>query len=142
MKRYFNITLPNSNATIANFQNLDINEIDLLINSSVDMIYCSVLNEITDANVNNTILNLSRKIRPGGQIVFSFIDAKTICKNYSNGIISEDNFLQSMRKINNVYYIGRFEDFYNQQLSKHFNIINTELRDNNISISIQRNLND
>ena len=46
IKRYINIILPNKPFTVSNFDNVNIDNIDLIVNSSVDAIYCGILNKI------------------------------------------------------------------------------------------------
>ena len=83
MKRYANITLQNFVFNINNFENVLFNNIENLVNSSIDAIYCAILNKIPKDLIGSTISDLSNKIRPGGQLILVLTDTKTVCRLFS-----------------------------------------------------------
>lgn len=138
MKRYANIVLQNFVFNINGFENILFNNIENLVNSSIDVVYCAVLNKIPKDLIESTISELSNKIRPGGQLVIILTDAKTICKLFSEGSMSNDDFFGFMSNTQNLFFLSEFEEIFDKHLNKDFNVINTELQNNNIIISLQR----
>jgi hypothetical protein len=138
MKRYANIVLQNFVFNINNFDNVLFNNIENLVNSSIDVVYCAILNKIPKNLVEQTISELSNKIRPGGEIVFMLNDAKTFCKLFSEGSMSNDDFFNFMNNTQNLFFLSEFEDIFDKHLGKDFHIVNTELQNNNLIISLQR----
>lgn len=138
IKRYINIILPSKPFTVSNFDNVNIDNIDLIVNSSVDVIYCGILNKIPEQSVDNCIANLCAKVRPSGSLILGLMDIRTICKNFTENRISSQEFIGLMNELYNVYFITDFEKLYKDNLSKQFIIANTELKNNILTISLQR----
>jgi hypothetical protein len=138
MKRYANIVLQNFVFNINGFDNVLFNNIENLVNSSIDVVYCAILNKIPKNLVEQTISELSNKVRPGAEIVFILSDTKTICKLFSEGSMSNDDFLNFMNNTQNLFFLSEFEDIFDKHLGKDFHILNTELQNNNLIISLQR----
>lgn len=142
MKRYANIILQNFVFNINNFENVLFNNIENLVNSSIDVIYCAILNRIPKNLIESTISSLSNKIRPGGQLVLVLTDTKTVCKLFSEGSMSNEDFFNFMSNAQNLFFLSEFEEIFDKHLSKDFNVINTELQNNSLIISLQRATND
>jgi hypothetical protein len=138
MKRYANIVLQNFVFNINGFDNVLFNNIENLVNSSIDVIYCAILNKIPKDLIEPTISELSNKIRPGGEIVFILSDTKTICKLFSEGSMANDEFFSFMNNTQNLFFLPEFENIFDKHLGKDFHILNTELQNNNLIISLQR----
>lgn len=138
MKRYANIVLQNFVFNINGFDNILINNIENLVNSSIDVIYCAILNKIPKNLIESTISELCNKVRPGGEIVFILNDTKTICKLFSEGSMSNDDFFNFINNTQNLFFLSEFEDIFDAHLSKDFHILNSELQNNNLIISLQR----
>ena len=138
IKRYINIILPNKPFTVSNFDNVNIDNIDLIVNSSVDAIYCGILNKIPEQSVDNCIANLCSKVRPAGSLILGLMDIRNICKNFSDNRISNQEFIGLVNELYNVYFITDFEKLYKENLSKQFIVANTELKNNILTISLQR----
>lgn len=140
MTRYINIVLPNQSFEIKDFQNVAVDALDTVANFSNDMIYCSILNKINKEAINPIILSLINKLRPGGQIIFVFNDIKKISRLFADGSIKDEEFLGVMQNTANLYFLGDFEELFNQHLINDFFILNTEFKDYTINIHLQRNL--
>jgi hypothetical protein len=138
MKRYANIILPNYVFNINGFDNIPINNIENLVNSSIDIVYCAILNKLPRDMVAPTMSELCNKIRPGGELVFVLNDTKTICKLFAEGSMSNEEFFNFMQNTQNLFFLGEFEDIYDKHLNRDFTILNTELQKNNLIISLQR----
>lgn len=142
MKRYANIILQNFTFNINGFENVLFNNIESLVNSSIDVIYCGIINKIPNNLIGPTISELSNKIRPGGQLVFVLTDVKMVCKLFSDGSMSNEDFFNFMNNTQNLFFLSEFEEIFSKHLGKDFHIINTELQNNNLIISLQRTAND
>lgn len=140
-KRYINITLPNKPITISGFENTNIEDIDLIVNSSVDVTYCTILNKIPEQSINQCIINMCTKIRPAGTLLLSFIDVKNICKNFVNDRMPNQEFMGLIHGLYNVYFLQDFEKLYREYLFNEFVVTNTELNNNILNISMQRKSN-
>lgn len=140
MNRHINIVLPNRQFNIDGFENKPIDTITNIVNFSIDIIFCSVLNKVPKESVNSIISTLTNKLRPGGQIIFVFNDIRGISKLFADGSIANEDFLLLMNDTKNLYFLGEFEEFFNQNLLSDFIVLNTELKNNAIHISIQRKI--
>ena len=56
--------------------------------------------------------------------------------------MSNDDFFNFINSIQNLFFLSEFEEIFDKHLSKDFNVINTELQNNNLIISLQRTIND
>lgn len=93
MSRIINIYDYNHKYTIENYNNININDIDNIINYSVDFINCGCLHYFDLTVSVSTISRLILKLRQKGSLLLSLPNTKLAAKNYANNILNDQDFL-------------------------------------------------
>jgi len=97
--------------TIDGFDSVDINNLDSIINYSVNALLIDYLNLIENNSIPRLLENIFQKMAVGGQMVIRFIDAKILAKKFAENLISEDQFaehitiLKSILTVDNIYNV-------------------------------------
>lgn len=140
MNRKINLTYHKNKEIIKGFLDVNISDISSVVNYSVDVLYCSVLNKIENSKINNYIDQIIEKIRYGGQLIISITDIHGVCKAYINKSIIDKDFFSIMQ--NTCENLSE-EQIISYIQSKHgLEILGIEKIDYNTIINFQRGLND
>lgn len=135
MKRNINIISNNYIRSVANFENIHIDNIDGLINFSIDNIILGFINFLDKKTAQKIMLGLLSKIRPQGSVIISFIDLQLVCKNYLNNNISNDDMINLIKPINNIVNIDEIMTYID--IAK-FRITSISRQNTNIVLNITR----
>lgn len=73
---------------------IHINNIDSIVNCSVDGLFCDCLEMIEEHNLGITIQTLAKKIRPNGYLTIKIMDIKRICLDYLQNKLESKKFIQ------------------------------------------------
>lgn len=92
MIRKIHLTHHKNKNRVEGFIDIQHSEIDGIVNYSVDVMYCSILNKIDKTKIDEYIKKIMSKIRYGGQVTLVVIDIHNICQLYINKMITDDMF--------------------------------------------------
>jgi hypothetical protein len=135
MKRNINIIAKNYITKIQDFDPVSIENINTLVDCSVDNIIFGCI-ELVDKNIGKNIFDsLCQKLRPKGIIVLKFHDLKKICQSYINNSISNSDFLHITKNLENAISLDELVTYININNCK---IVNITKENNYISIHIMR----
>jgi len=102
MIRKINVThYKNKNASLEGFLEVPLTDVSNIVNFSVDLLYCAVINMIERNKITDFLHDLSKKVRHGGQLTLVINDIKNICKLYINKQISDDQFFSIIEETKN-----------------------------------------
>jgi len=132
MKRNINIS---TGPTDPSKNIVNIKDLSGLVNHSVDLIFCDVLENISSENLNSFAVNLLKKIRPEGYIVFQFLDVKKICSEFLNSRIDNQKFVGYFKNKTNLLSLDIFYTLFD---TKEFSVTKLEQIENKISITLHR----
>lgn len=120
-----------------NFDTIKYDKIDHIVNFSVDNMICDMLNTI-DKSLANSLLDLMfNKIRIGGKLILTLDNLELLCKNYINGIVDPQQFLDIVHKMQSITSLGEIEKIVSKY-SNHFKLIQSELSSDRFIIVLQR----
>lgn len=140
MNRKINITHYKQKETIQGFLDVNISEMNSVVNYSVDMLYCAVLNKVEKNKIKHYLDQMIEKIRYGGQLIIKITNVHDVCKAYVNKSISNKDFFGMIQNISEEL---NEEEIITYITSKHgFEIIGFENIDYTTTINLQRALND
>lgn len=126
MKRNINIIAKNYITKIPEFDPLSIENIDNLVECSVDNIVFGCIELIDKDNARAMFNKLCDKLRPKGIIIIKFHDLKSICQSYISSSISNSDFLQILKNLENPLNIDEIITYININSFKVINIIKEE----------------
>ena len=136
MKRNICLTKDGRNLSLQNFENVNYNNIDNIINYSVDILYCSILNELTGQEYSTILPLLMNKIRLGGQMVLVIKDVKELCSMYANGSLADMVFVNNIRSLKHIISFSNLEKIIQENPS--LTPINVVHADGQYNITLQR----
>jgi hypothetical protein len=141
MIRKINVThYKNKSSSLEGFIEVPISNVGEVVNFSVDVLYCAVLNMVDQDKLPDLLANLTQKIRHGGQLTLVINDIKHICQLFINKQISDEQFFGVINENKN--------NVSNEQIIRHvlegglFDLIGTEKSRSMIAISFGRKNND
>lgn len=141
MIRKINVThYKNKSSSLEGFVEVPINNVGDVVNFSVDVFYCAVLNMVEQDKLLDFLTNLTQKIRHGGQLTLVINDIKHICQLFINKQISDKQFFDVVNENKN--------NISDEQIIKHvlegnlFDLIGVEKSRSMIAISFGRKNND
>lgn len=102
MKRNINIIHQNPNIRLNGFESVYINNIDNLVDCSVDNIIYGVIESINKTEAKKVFTQLIQKLRPSGSLIVKFCDIKYLCDNFINNKVSNEDFGNKIKSINNI----------------------------------------
>lgn len=140
MIRKINLIHYKNKQIIKDFQEVAINDIDSIINYSVDILYCSCLNKIENNKISDYLDKISKKIRHGGQLVIVVIDVITICQSFLNRSISEIDFFRVIKECEFNLTESYIFDYFNK--TNNFELIGIEKNQHMTALSFGRKSND
>jgi hypothetical protein len=136
MKRLINLYSLKNKKDINGFINVEINNLENIINYSVDHIFCGCLNYIEADLIDKIIFSIIEKVRPKGYFTLSFVDMKKICRAYHNNAVSDSDLLKTIKDHKSILSYDKIKDLASG--IEQINIVQTDFSDNYISIVIQR----
>lgn len=132
MKRHITIT---TNITDNSQNKVSMQDLPNIVNHSIDLIFCDVLETISEKNISNFIQNIMTKIRPTGYVVFKFLDVKKICNDFIQNSISNTKFIEYFNKKQGIVTLDLLYTFFD---TKEFDITKLEKNEEFISLTLQR----
>lgn len=138
MQRNINIIIDGKPVDINGFNNISINNIDSIVNFSVDILYCTVINFLPNEYIEQIIMALCAKIRQGGQMIIGLKDIKNICLSFANNSMDNDTFFSLISQTKNLFFLPEFEVMYEKHMSQSFDIIDTDIKNDMLMVSLQR----
>lgn len=124
----------NSFRPMDGFSSIDIDNIDSVVDYSVDAIVVDNLQTYQKPDISRDILKLLLKLRVGGQIVLRFLDPKLLSKNYANNMLSDAEFISAISNMNYHCTINTI----NECLDQNFIIDRIDQEDYNTTLKIVR----
>lgn len=114
---------------------VNINEISSIVNHSTDIVFCDVLENISESNLQNFMTELFNKIKPGGYVVFKILDVKKVCAEFLQNKISNTDFAQIFRFKENVVMLDLIYTFIDSNV---FNVTKLDQEKSYITLTVQR----
>ena len=114
---------------------VNINEISSIVNHSTDIVFCDILENISESNLQNFMTELFNKIKPGGYVVFKILDAKKVCAEFLQNKISNTDFAQIFRFKENVVMLDLIYTFIDSNV---FNVTKLDQEKSYITLTVQR----
>lgn len=87
------------------FENIPVQQLLNLINTSIDHIYIDNINKYTQEDTIKIIQISLEKLRPKGQLSLKMHNYEHICKLYSDNAIKDDKLLYYMRGNQSIFSI-------------------------------------
>lgn len=92
------------------FDSVDINNLDSIVNYSVNAIIVDNFNLI-DRNILNVMTQkILEKLTVGGQVILRFLDAKMLAQKYIDNSITDDEFLKYAQSLKSAITIETIND--------------------------------
>lgn len=120
--------------SINGFDSVDINNLDTVVNYSVNALLVDYLNLIDNNTIPILWEALCQKMSVGGQMVVRFIDARMLAKKFTDNIISEEQFAENISILKSILTV---EKIYNM-IGSDFIINNIDQSDIYTTIKIVR----
>jgi hypothetical protein len=125
---YLAIAPSDNSKQIANFDTVNINQINTIFPCSLDVLYIDSLNFLSNDNVKDLLESAIDKVKPKGHMIVQLLDLKKICSLYVNGNLEESKFLQYMKLINTSF---NYMDIVAHSSNKNYQI--SEIKKDTIS---------
>lgn len=136
MIRKVNLVHHKHKTSIQGFSDVQISDIESVINYSIDVIYCSILNKLDKSKVSYYLDTIANKVRYGGQLIIVVTDIRAVCASYVNKSISDEIFFETVKDVSQEL---DNETILSYLLSKHgFSIIGMEKNNHSVAMSFQR----
>jgi hypothetical protein len=133
----YNLTLKNdSSETIAGFDNLNIENLDKLINGTIDFIVCEILDKLNYNDRLKTINTIFKKLSFGGEVTFKFMNAYQLCKNIVKGDMTSKSLSETIQDLNSLFLESDTIDIMNQM--ENVKIIKVYNNNNYIIMNIKK----
>jgi hypothetical protein len=111
----YNLTLKNDvSENISGFDNLDINNLDKLINGTIDFIVCEILDKLEYEDRLKTINTIFKKLSFGGEVTFKFMNAFQLCKNIVKGDMTSKSLSDTISNLKSLFLESDTIDIINQ----------------------------
>lgn len=130
------VTTRSSNKNFPDFSSVAYTNIDSVVNNSVDVLYCDILNEISGAEAGILLEELFKKMRLGGQIVFIITNMQYVATEYGSGSLTDAEFLNYIGGVKNIVSI----QFLDKILQDHedLSLLSREDKEDKIAIVMQK----
>lgn len=89
------------------FDSVDISNMDSIINYSVNTIIVDNLSMVDTNSLDGFLSQVLLKLAVGGQLVLRFLNTKLLAKQYSDGMILDDEYLKHMRMIGSAITVEK-----------------------------------
>lgn len=100
MSRNINLCHSDNIQSIDGFSNVTVDNIDSIVNCSVDIIYYRFINRLNSEQLGSVLSKLLQKLRTGGNLVLRMLDIRAIAKSYSDNSIDSQTFLSQISSVN------------------------------------------
>tara|TARA_B100001778_G_C18472025_1_gene576237 strand:- start:526 stop:939 length:414 start_codon:yes stop_codon:yes gene_type:complete len=134
MHRSLNLSTDDPDSLLSNIENTNINNINEIVNFSVDTINCQILEYIIPQHLDQVLNAIFSKIRKEGILTLKFKNFKEISKQYWNYRISDTEYLQYIHNTQSIISIDKIVSCLDPTLQ----ITNIEYANYNILMVIQR----
>lgn len=114
---------------------VNINEISSIVNHSTDIVFCDILENISESNLPGFMTELFNKIKPGGYIVFKILDVKKICAEFLQNKIPNTDFAKIFKLKENVVMLDLIYTFIDSNV---FNVTKLDQEQSHITLTVQR----
>ena len=140
MIRKINVIHHKHKENVQGFLDVQVADLNTLVNYSIDIMYCPVLNKIEKNKTNYYLDLMSEKIRHGGQIVIVITNIKKICVAYIDRTLSDQSFFEMLRDTSESL---DHEQIAQYLTTKHnFDLVNVEHANYTTCITLQRKKHD
>ena len=134
MKRVITLSNNIARTNISGADNVDVDNIDSVINCSVDTIFAYILEFIPQNNFTDVLKKVASKLRQGGDLYIKFTDYKNICNMYTKNEITDNDLLNFFRGKSNIISI----DTITSLLDHKYSVSKIDFVDGFITMSVQR----
>ena len=124
MNRSVNLYCDSKQDMIKNIDNININNLQKIVNHSVDHLYFFIPEYIKSDDLKKYFAEIYNKIRPQGKVIIRFLDFKEVSKKYINNIIDDATLFslmqnkKSIMSLNLLYSLMDNENFAFVKLDK------------------------
>jgi hypothetical protein len=124
MNRSVNLYCDSKQDMIKNIDNININNLQKIVNYSVDHLYFFIPEYIKSDDLKKYFAEIYNKIRPQGKVIIRFLDFKEASKKYINNIIDDATLFsliqnkKSIMSLNLLYSLMDNENFAFVKLDK------------------------
>ncbi len=134
MHRSINLSTDDPNSLLPNIDNTNINNINEIVNFSVDTINCQILEYVVPQHLDQVLNAIFSKIRKEGILTLKFKNFKEITQQYSSDRMSDAEYLQYIHNTQSVISVDKIASSLDPTLS----IVNIEYSNYDILMVIQR----
>jgi len=138
MNKPINIYYNKHKNIIQEFDNIEINDIENLVNFSVSNIYCSCLNYFEKSIINAILVLLFKKLKPEGLLVISFTDLKESSKRYYENSISDEQLMENLLSHKSILSISAIKKMIEDDPSVKIVKIDYDHQNLKINLTLQR----
>jgi predicted SAM-dependent methyltransferase len=138
MNKPINIYYNKHKNIIQEFDNIEINDIENIVNFSVSNIYCSCLNYFEKSMINAILMLLFKKLKPEGLIVISFTDLKESSKRYYENSISDEQLMENLLSHKSILSISAIKKMIEDDPSVKIVKIDYDHQNLKINLTLQR----
>jgi len=135
MKRNINIVNQFVKDSIPNTDQVNSENIDSLVNYSIDSVICGTLEYIKDSEFEPYLLSLLEKIREEGNIIIKFVNFKKLFIEYINQQISGSKVFNSLENKRNMLSPDKVVNILNKNS---FMILKIDQHEDHFIIMAQR----
>lgn len=136
MIKYNLITQNSSQSAISGFDNLDVDNLDKLINGTIDFIVCESLDDLDYVSRLKIINTIFKKLSFGGEVTFKFLNSYQLCKNIIKGDMTSKSLSEVVASVNSLFLESDMMDIINQMES--VKIIKIYNNNNHIVMNIKK----
>jgi len=140
MIRKINLIHHKHKSSIPGFSDVQISDLDSIINYSVDVAHCSILNKLEKNKINQYLDQIATKIRYGGQLVLVIHNIRAICSAYTDKLISDQFFFEVIKDVSES--LSQEEVILHISNKHGLNLIGLEKNNYSVALSFQRNHHD
>jgi hypothetical protein len=134
MHRSINLCTDDARTILSNMDNTNINQLNNIVNFSVDTINCEILEYVISSHLSEVLSVIYNKIRKNGILVLRFKDFKEISHKYYQTKMSDEEYLQKISNTASIISIDRIISTIDNNLSVH----NIEYNNDYITMIIKR----
>jgi predicted SAM-dependent methyltransferase len=138
MNKPINIYYNKHKNIIQEFDNIEINDIENIVNFSVSNIYCSCLNYFEKSIINAILVLLFKKLKPEGLLVISFTDLKESSKRYYENSISDEQLMENLLSHKSILSISAIKKMIEDDPSVKIVKIDYDHQNLKINLTLQR----
>ena len=134
MHRSINLCTDDAKTILSNMDNTNVNQLNNIVNFSVDTINCEILEYIISSHLNEVLSVIYNKIRKNGILVLKFKNFKEISYKYYKTQMSDEEYLQKISNTASIISVDKIISTIDSNLSVH----NIEYNNDYITMIIKR----